>query len=141
MREIPMEPGRPLLSGKIYPPARNNRGLPAFGGREALPEFQQLLPHHPLRIHTRRLSQHLSVWAEWSGCRLVNSMRRWLSITKTVSGAVHSATRFFDALYADYEQSGPGDAFCERHKNRVINKSISGVRSIVQPNLRTDAKN
>lgn len=109
---------------------------------EVLPEFQQLPADDPLRMHTRRLIHHLGVWAEWSGCRLVNSMPAMASNNSKPYQAQFIQQHGF--LTPDTLITNNPDrvmAFCERHKNRVIYKSISGVRSIVQAwNPRTDTE-
>lgn len=109
---------------------------------EVLPEFQQIPADDPLRMHTRRLIHHLSVWAEWSGCRLVNSMSAMASNNSKPYQAQFIQQHGFltpDTLITNNPDQVTD--FCERHENRVIYKSISGVRSIVQAwNPRTDAE-
>jgi hypothetical protein len=100
---------------------------------EILPEYQRLAADDPLRTHARQLVQRLIVWAEWSGCRLVNAMSAMASNNSKPYQAQFIRQCGFltpDTLITNE----PADVtdFCQRHNDRVIYKSISGVRSIVQ---------
>lgn len=100
---------------------------------ETLPEFKQLPADDPLRSHARQLVQHLTLWADWSGVRIVNRMAAMASNNSKPYQAQFIRQCGFhtpDTLITNE----PADvtAFCRQHDDRVIYKSISGVRSIVQ---------
>ena len=134
--------GTLTYQGQTYPLAEITGVYLRLVDDEVLPEFQQLPVDDPLRMHTRRLIQHLSVWTEWSGCRLINSMPAMASNNSKPYQAQFIQQHGFltpDTLITNNPDRVTD--FCERHKNRVIYKSISGVRSIVQAwNPRTDAE-
>ncbi len=100
---------------------------------ETLPEYQCLAGSDPLRAHARQLIQRLMIWAEWSGCRVVNRLSAMASNNSKPYQAQFIQQHGFlapDTLITNE----PTDVltFCQHHNDRVIYKSISGVRSIVQ---------
>lgn len=100
---------------------------------EVLPEFQHLTPADPLRTHARRLIQHLTLWTEWSGSRIVNRMSAMTSNNSKPYQAQFIRQHGFqipDTLITN--EPDLAQDFCRQYNNRVIYKSISGVRSIVQ---------
>jgi glutathione synthase/RimK-type ligase-like ATP-grasp enzyme len=100
---------------------------------EVLPEFQRLAPHDPLRAHARQLIQHLSLWAEWSGARTVNRLAAMASNnSKPYQAQFIQRHGFLTPETLITNDPDAATTFCEHHAGRVIYKSISGVRSIVQ---------
>lgn len=100
---------------------------------EILPEYQQLSPDDPLRAHARQLIQRLSLWAEWSGARTVNRLSAMASNnSKPYQAQLIQQHGFLTPDTLITNEPDEVLAFCEQHGGRVIYKSISGVRSIVQ---------
>ena len=100
---------------------------------EVLPEFRRLAGHDPLRAHARQLVQDLSLWAAWWGGRTVNRLAAMASNNSKPYQAQFIQQHGFltpDTLITNEPDAAL--AFCARHAGRVIYKSISGVRSIVQ---------
>lgn len=98
-----------------------------------LPEYQQLPPNDPLRAHAAQLIQRLSLWAEWSGCRTVNKLPAMASNnSKPYQAQFIQQHGFLTPNTLITTEPEEALAFCQRHAGRVIYKSISGVRSIVQ---------
>ena len=100
---------------------------------EVLPEFRRLAGHDPLRAHARQLVQDLSLWAAWWGGRTVNRLAAMASNNSKPYQAQFIQQHGFltpDTLITNEPEAAL--AFCARHAGRVIYKSISGVRSIVQ---------
>lgn len=119
--------------GQAYPLAEMQGLYLRLVDDEVLPEYQRLPPDDPLRRHARQLIQRLSLWAEWAGARTVNRLSAMTSNNSKPYQAQFIEQHGFrtpDTLITN--DPALALAFCARHENRVIYKSISGARSVVQ---------
>jgi len=98
----------------------------------ALPEFRNLAPHAPERQHCRNLHDALIHWLEITPSRVVNRCRPMASNTSKPYQA-QLISRFGFSIPETLITNDPALVrdFHAQHQ-RVIYKSISGVRSIVQ---------
>ena len=100
---------------------------------EVLPEYQRLPAGSPLRAHARQLIQRLSLWAEWSGTRVVNRLPAMASNnSKPYQAQFIQQHGFLTPETLITNDPDAALAFCAQLAGRVIYKSISGVRSVVQ---------
>ncbi|QJD77671.1 ATP-grasp domain-containing protein [Spirosoma rhododendri] len=98
-----------------------------------LPEYRCLAADDPLRTHAHQLIQSLTLWTEWSGCRTVNKLSAMASNnSKPYQAQFIRQCGFLTPDTLITNEPAEVTAFCQQHNDRIIYKSISGVRSIVQ---------
>jgi glutathione synthase/RimK-type ligase-like ATP-grasp enzyme len=97
----------------------------------ALPEMQSLAPNDPQRFHCRALHDALIRWIEIAPCRVVNRLSPMGSNgSKPYQSQLIAAAGFHVPETLITNEPGLVRAFLREH-DRVIYKSVSSVRSIV----------
>jgi hypothetical protein len=120
------------VGGTRYDLARITGAYMRLIDESALPEFRNLAPHAPERGHCRNLHDALIHWLEITPSRVVNRCRPMASnASKPYQAQLISRLGFSIPETLITNDPALVRDFHARHR-RVIYKSISGVRSIVQ---------